>query len=83
MTKIYHTHTIDYKGDIDENGIWGIWDNGEIKGGFHIWPIKKYSLSGVIIEKEEFDQLIKEKDIDRLLEIYLQITIKEQDQLNK
>lgn len=23
MTKVYRTHTIEYKGDIDENGIWG------------------------------------------------------------
>ncbi|GAA3513588.1 hypothetical protein GCM10022393_29230 [Aquimarina addita] len=27
MTKTYPTHTIFYKGDIDENGIWGIWDS--------------------------------------------------------
>lgn len=29
MTKIYPTHNILYNGDIDENGIWGIWNNGE------------------------------------------------------
>lgn len=27
MIKTYPTHTIVYKGDIDENGIWGIWEN--------------------------------------------------------
>lgn len=28
-TKIYATHEIAYSGDIDENGIWGIWNNAE------------------------------------------------------
>lgn len=27
MTKTYPTHKIFYKGDIDENGIWGVWDS--------------------------------------------------------
>lgn len=27
MTKIYQTHEIFYRGDIDENGIWGMWEN--------------------------------------------------------
>lgn len=27
MTKTYPTHSIFYKGDIDENGIWGIWND--------------------------------------------------------
>ena len=26
MTKKYHSHEVFYKGDIDENGIWGIWE---------------------------------------------------------
>jgi len=26
MTKHYATHTVLYKGDIDENGIWGTWE---------------------------------------------------------
>ncbi|WP_010134021.1 hypothetical protein [Ochrovirga pacifica] len=26
-TKLYSTHQIEYYGDIDENGIWGIWKN--------------------------------------------------------
>lgn len=29
MVKTYPTHPINYKGDIDENGIWGMWDNPE------------------------------------------------------
>ncbi len=27
MTKIYPSHQIFYKGDADENGIWGMWEN--------------------------------------------------------
>ena len=35
MVKTYSTHTIDYFGDIDENGIWGTWDQlGEMKKRF-------------------------------------------------
>lgn len=26
MTKYYSTHKVTYKGDIDENGIWGVWE---------------------------------------------------------
>jgi hypothetical protein len=29
MVKTYPTHIINYAGDIDENGIWGLWDNPE------------------------------------------------------
>lgn len=29
MVKTYSTHIINYAGDIDENGIWGFWDNPE------------------------------------------------------
>ena len=38
ITKAYSSHTIHYKGDIDENGIWGFWSLSYMKGGFHIWP---------------------------------------------
>ncbi|SDL36969.1 hypothetical protein SAMN05421823_105319 [Catalinimonas alkaloidigena] len=27
MTKTYPTHQIAYQGDVDENGIWGMWDD--------------------------------------------------------
>ncbi|MCV6628346.1 MAG: hypothetical protein OIF50_00650 [Flavobacteriaceae bacterium] len=51
--KHYKTHLIQYEGNIDENGIWGIWHHPQLKtetqqmhpalekyasGGFHIWP---------------------------------------------
>lgn len=29
MTKVYTTHNIEYKGDVDENGIWGKWENAD------------------------------------------------------
>ncbi len=38
MTKAYATHTVDYQGNVDENGIWGTWTLDWMKGGFHIWP---------------------------------------------
>lgn len=39
MIKFYATYSVDYKGYIDENGIWGTWTikNLDTKGGFHIW----------------------------------------------
>lgn len=42
MTKFYQTHTVDYKGEVDENGIWGVWTIDQFSsGGFHIWPKKQ------------------------------------------
>lgn len=38
ITKAYATHTVDYLGNVDENGIWGTWTINWMKGGFHIWP---------------------------------------------
>ncbi|MCH2081857.1 MAG: hypothetical protein MK226_05665 [Saprospiraceae bacterium] len=39
MTKFYHDrHTVAYKGNVDENGIWGTWSLSDLTGGFHIWP---------------------------------------------
>lgn len=40
MTKTYGTHTVDYQGHIDENGIWGTWRLSFSSGGFHLWPAK-------------------------------------------
>lgn len=41
MTKHYDTHTVFYDGNVDENGIWGMWTiGGYLRGGFHIWPKK-------------------------------------------
>jgi len=48
--KVYSTHQFIYNGDIDENGIWGIWESAlselnyprmipfKMTGGFHLWP---------------------------------------------
>lgn len=50
LRKIYATHQFNYKGDIDENGLWGIWESViepqrypgmvqfKMSGGFHLWP---------------------------------------------
>jgi hypothetical protein len=33
------SQTVWYQGEVDENGIWGIWLHPPFgKGGFHIWP---------------------------------------------
>lgn len=39
IIKFYATYSVDYKGYIDENGIWGTWTikNSDKKGGFHVW----------------------------------------------
>lgn len=52
MTKIYPTHSILYNGNIDENGIWGIWNNDE--------AISKISLNREIISafKKAFEDQI-------------------------
>ena len=42
MTKIYPFPSIVYyRGNIDENGIWGNWELMGRTGGFHIWPKKQ------------------------------------------
>lgn len=38
MTKYYSSHTVFYKGEVDENGIWGYWEMNGGRGGFHLWP---------------------------------------------
>ncbi|MGB0524915.1 MAG: hypothetical protein ACPGJS_18215 [Flammeovirgaceae bacterium] len=38
MVKDYQTHKVQYKGNVDENGIWGTWKLDWMTGGFHIWP---------------------------------------------
>ncbi len=38
MTKYYSTHSVSYVGQVDENGIWGMWRLYGLSGGFHIWP---------------------------------------------
>ncbi|MEM9835516.1 MAG: hypothetical protein AAF828_03385 [Bacteroidota bacterium] len=38
MIKIYVTHSVNYVGHVDENGIWGRWTLSSLSGGFHLWP---------------------------------------------
>jgi len=41
LTKFYITHTVEYDGYVDENGIWGMWNIRRFGGGgFHFWPVK-------------------------------------------
>lgn len=55
IIKSYTTHSIEYEGNIDENGIWGFWltGNDRFKGTFHIWPKGK--------EVEEVSEARKEE----------------------
>ncbi len=41
MVKSYRSHTVNYTGMADTNGIYGSWDLGLARGGFHIWPKKQ------------------------------------------
>lgn len=56
MVKHYTSHTVNYIGTIDENGIWGIWEIKQsylsISGGFHIWP-KKQEEGKIAVSVEE------------------------------
>lgn len=69
MVKTYPSHTVDYNGDIDENGIWGSWSlkgkYGNLTGGFHIWPKKQQSEEAEATLKEEIKVSKKLKQIKR------------------
>lgn len=43
MTKYYHSHTVFYRGDIDENGIWGTWEMGKPKGNIPDFIIETFN----------------------------------------
>lgn len=44
--KTYHgKHSVEYSGYREKEGIWGLWNIGAYKGGFHIWPIGGSDLS--------------------------------------
>ena len=38
-------HQVNYRGNIDQNGIVGVWEIGPITGEFHIWPASMSHLS--------------------------------------
>ena len=75
--KVYSCHTDNYKGDIDEIGIWGVWERifndpdisplgiklliNRYTGGFHIWPKKKASESESESSKEENKKYTKKE----------------------
>lgn len=67
MTKHYSSHTVDYQGYVDENGIWGNWRIDDFnRGGFHIWPKKGGE------EEEEVESEKAEEEIEELqaLEVF-------------
>lgn len=84
MIKKYATHIINYKGDVDENGIWGVWDNPEDISGFEeygqafLQKIKDMTHGGFHIwpkaskgeSKEEIRAEVKESK--KLKEFYIQ-----------
>ena len=47
-------HSVYYKGQADENGIWGTWIiHANLTGGFHIWPKKKSNEDEQTMEYDE------------------------------
>jgi hypothetical protein len=80
LIKKYTTHPVFYKGDIDENGIWGTWEmrmnskNPFIEklyqkigtGGFHIWPKQKE------VDKKQKETTSKIES-EKLKEIYVEV----------
>lgn len=70
MTKSYLSHEVEYKGDIDENGIWGTWQIGNpssglltvMTGGFHIWPKKSESEKN----SNSFESKIESKKLKKI-----------------
>ncbi|MET3019201.1 hypothetical protein [Flavobacterium hydatis] len=84
MVKTYPTHIINYNGDIDENGIWGVWDNPEDLSFFanlspNIYQQAKAMTKGCFhiwpkAAKNESKEEIKEevKESKKLKEFYIQ-----------
>jgi hypothetical protein len=67
MIKTYPSHTVDYNGHADENGIWGKWNIGPFaSGGFHLWPKKK---------EEEKEKLILKKSVINKKKKHKMVTI--------
>ena len=62
LTKTYTEHSVHYKGDADENGIWGNWVVLWTTGGFHLWPIKQNGN----IREHETQNIVQEE-----LQLYL------------
>lgn len=72
MTKHYVTHTVDYDGHVDENGIWGKWTISLRSfvfstGGFHIWPKKTEEVA----ESAEVEQV----KLDVKVEVPVVVTV--------
>lgn len=46
------SHSVEYTGYREAKGIWGTWEHGPHKGGFHIWPLGTEAPSHEMKEKE-------------------------------
>lgn len=53
LTKTYPSHSVEYLGNADENGIWGTWEVSGLKGGFHLWPRE----NSQVVEKKVVKEL--------------------------
>lgn len=86
MTKHYTTHKVLYKGDIDENGIWGVWeiiyDFSKVseKTARHIKAAFKNDITGgfhIWPKKSEraanSNSLKEEKESEKLKEIFIEV----------
>lgn len=66
MTKTYARHTVEYSGQIDENGIWGNWFIlPYMKGGFHIWPKAQEEQE----EETEKQVEVRKKSVQKVISI--------------
>ena len=59
MAKHYPSHIVQYSGQVDENGIWGMWSLGTKSGGFHIWPKSKKQKSEKVAKEEKKKEVSK------------------------
>lgn len=59
LTKAYATHSVAYRGQVDENGIWGTWSMFMSSGGFHLWPVSEEEEEEAVAETEEV--IVKEE----------------------
>ena len=48
-------HSVSYRGFREGKGIWGTWELGAYRGGFHIWPL---SFGGLAQRREEHETVV-------------------------
>ena len=45
-------HDVFYRGYREIKGIWGVWEIGSYRAGFHIWPVEENELISAHVEEE-------------------------------